>query len=85
MFGCESERKQVVEILSQKLSRYAEEAIGSVNAGEIDNPRNALELVRGAADFLVLIDEDEAARTVRRRVAVATRPKADAGNARAVA
>tara|TARA_R110002124_G_scaffold91652_4_gene233264 strand:- start:4640 stop:5995 length:1356 start_codon:yes stop_codon:yes gene_type:complete len=85
VFGCESERKQVVEILSQKLSRYAEEAIGSVNAGEIDNPRNALELVRVAADFLVLIDEDEAARTVRRRVAVATRPKADAGNARAVA
>ncbi|WP_339871733.1 hypothetical protein [uncultured Brevundimonas sp.] len=85
VFGCESERKQVVEILSQKLSCYAEEAIGTVNAGEIPDPRHALELVSVSADFLTLIDEEEAARTVRRRVAVATRPRRSAAPGKAVA
>lgn len=85
VFGCESERKQVVEILSHKLSRYAEEAIGAINSGEIDNPRHALELVSVAADYLTLIDEEEAARTVRRRAAAANRTRPDTGAKRAVA
>ncbi len=85
MFGCESERKEVVEVLSQRLSRYAEEAIGAVNAGEVDNPRHALTLVSISADFLTLIDEEEAARTVRRRAAIANRPKKATAVARAVA
>lgn len=73
VFGCESERKQLVEALSLRLSRYAEEAIGAVNSGEVDDPRQALALVNVAADYLTLIDEEEAARIVRRRAAVATR------------
>lgn len=81
VFGCESERKQVVDILSQKLSRYAEEAIGAVSAGEIADPRHALELVGVAAGYLTLLDEDEAARIVRRRAAVANRPRQGAGKA----
>ncbi|WP_339933373.1 hypothetical protein [uncultured Brevundimonas sp.] len=85
VFGCESERKQVVEILSQKLSRYAEEAIGAVNTGELANPRHALDLVSLSADFLTLLDEEEAARTIRRRAAIASRPKRPSGAARAVA
>ncbi len=85
VFGCESERKEVVEVLSQRLSRYAEEAIGAVNAGEVDNPRHALTLVSISADFLTLIDEEEAARTVRRRAAIANRPKKATAVARAVA
>lgn len=85
VFGCETERKQVVEILSQKLSRYAEEAIGSVNSGDLPDPRHALELVSVAADFLTLIDDEEAARTVRRRAAIARGPRKATGNTRAVA
>lgn len=81
VFGCESERKQVVDVLSQKLSRYAEEAIGAVNAGEIANPRHALELVGVVAGYLTLLDEEEAARIVRRRATVANRPRPDAGKA----
>jgi len=85
VFGCESERKQVVEVLSQKLSRYAEEALGTVNAGDLPDPRHALELVSVAADFLTLIDDEEAARTIRRRAAIASRHRKGAGNTRAVA
>jgi hypothetical protein len=85
VFGCESERKQVVEVLAQKLSRYAEEAFGTVNAGELADPRHALELVSIAADFLTLIDDEEAARTIRRRAAIAIRPRKRGGAARAVA
>jgi len=85
VFGCESERKQIVEILSQKLSRYAEEAIGMVNSGEVADLRHALELVSLSADFLTLIDEEEAARTVRRRAAAATRPRSGPEATQAVA
>ena len=80
VFGCESERKQLVEALSLRLSRYAEEAIGAVNSGEVDDPRQALALVNVAADYLSLIDEEEAARIVRRRAAAATRPRSGAAS-----
>tara|TARA_R110002167_G_scaffold23011_14_gene81903 strand:- start:3373 stop:4716 length:1344 start_codon:yes stop_codon:yes gene_type:complete len=85
VFGCESERKQVVDVLSQKLNRYAEEALGIVNAGEVDDPRHALQLVNISADFLILIDEEETARAIRRRVVVASRSKPAVGEVRAVA
>jgi hypothetical protein len=75
VFGCESERKQLVEALTVRLSSYAEEVIGLVNTGEVEDPVHAIELVGVAADFLCLIAEDETARTVRRRAAVAIRPK----------
>ena len=70
VFGFESDRKKLVNRLTERLSTYADEALDLVNCGEADEA-HGLKLIERAADFLVHLDATEAARTVRRRAAVA--------------
>lgn len=71
VFGCESDRKKLVERLIDRLSTYADEALEMVNGGEAPDENHALKLIEHAAEFLVCLDAVDAARTVRRRTAVA--------------
>jgi len=71
IFGAESDRKKLVESLTVRLTDYADMALLIVNDGEAENELNALRLVELAARCLDLIDARDAARTVRRRAAVA--------------
>lgn len=71
IFGAESDRKNLVESLTDRLSDYADKALLAVNDGEAEDEVNALRLVELAARCLDLIDARDAARTVRRRAAVA--------------
>lgn len=71
IFGAESDRKKLVESLNDRLTDYADQALLIVNDGEAADDVNALRLVELAARCLDLIDARAAARTVRRRAAVA--------------
>ena len=71
IFGAESDRKTLVESLTDRLTDYADQALLAVNDGEAEDEVNALRLVELAARCLDLIDARDAARTVRRRAAVA--------------
>lgn len=71
IFGAESDRKKLVESLIGRLTDYADQALLLVNDGEAVDEVNALRLVELAARCLDLIDARDAARTVRRRAAVA--------------
>lgn len=71
IFGAESDRKKLVESLTNRLTDYADMALLTVNDGEAPDELNALRLVELAARCLDLIDAKDAARTVRRRAAVA--------------
>ena len=70
-FGAESDRKKLVEALTGRLSDYADQALHLVNDGEVEDEAHALKLIALAAHCLALIDAKDAARTVRRRAAVA--------------
>lgn len=78
IFGAESDRKNLVESLTARLSDYADQAVHLVNDGEAADEVNALRLVELAARCLDLIDARDAARTVRRRAAVAGAAKSGA-------
>lgn len=78
-FGCEAERKILTDALTERLADYADQALTSVNDGEAPDEAHALKLVSVAARYLELIDAKDAARTVRRRAAVAGGPAASAG------
>lgn len=71
IFGAESDRSKLVESLTARLTDYADQALLAVNDGEAEDEVNALRLVELAARCLDLIDARVAARTVRRRAAVA--------------
>lgn len=71
IFGAESDRKKLVESLTERLTDYADKALLIVNDGAAPDEVNALRLVELAARCLDLIDARDAARTVRRRAAVA--------------
>lgn len=71
IFGAESDRKKLVESLTVRLTDYADQALMIVNDGEAEDELNALRLVELAARCLDLVDAKDAARTVRRRAAVA--------------
>ncbi|HYC97376.1 hypothetical protein [Brevundimonas sp.] len=71
IFGAESDRRKLVESLTDRLTDYADQALLVVNDGEAADEVNALRLVELAARCLDLIDAKDAARTVRRRAAVA--------------
>ncbi len=75
VFGCESRRIQVVQGLTTQLTNYAELALEAVNAGEIIDEASGLERIEICAQFLDLIEAKDAARTVRRRGAVAGVPR----------
>ncbi|KQS55315.1 hypothetical protein ASG17_04265 [Brevundimonas sp. Leaf363] len=71
MFGCEADRTRVVETLTDYLFTHADQALELINAGAAADVARALEIVEIDAEFLTLIDAEDAARTVRRRAAVA--------------
>ncbi|WP_269515746.1 hypothetical protein [Brevundimonas subvibrioides] len=71
VFGCESLRHQLVTTVVERLSTYADLVMEAVNAGEAPNASAALQLVETLAQFLVLIDATEPAKTARRRAAAA--------------
>lgn len=71
VFGCEAQRAKLVAALEERLSKHADEALELINAGEAADEAHAVALVELVAEFLDRIELTEAARTVRRRVAVA--------------
>ena len=73
-FGCEADRKALVEALTARLIDYAEQVLRLVNDGEAPDEAHAMKLIAFVAQCLDLIAADEAARTVRRRAAVAGHP-----------
>jgi len=83
VFGAESNRKLLVESLTARLSDYADEALHMVNDGEVADEAHALKLIALASHCLALINAKDAARTVRRRAAVAGADKDDKASSRA--
>jgi len=73
-FGCEADRKTLVDALTDRLSDYADQALRMINDGEAGDEAHALGLVELTALCLDHIDADDPARTVRRRAAVAGAP-----------
>ena len=73
-FGCEADRKALVETLTDRLSDHADQTLRLINDGEAGDEPHALALVELAALCLDLIDAGDPARTVRRRAAVAGSP-----------
>jgi hypothetical protein len=73
-FGCEADRKTLVDALIARLSDYADQALRMINEREAEDEAHALGLVELTALCLDHIDADEPARTVRRRAAVAGTP-----------
>ena len=71
VFGCEAQRTKLVADLDERLTRYADEALELINAGDAPDEAHAARLVEWVAEGLERIERIEAARTVRRRVAVA--------------
>ncbi|MGZ9101291.1 MAG: hypothetical protein ACXW3O_16450, partial [Brevundimonas sp.] len=78
-FGCEADRKILVETLTARLSDYADQVLRMVNDGEAPDEAHAMKLIAFTAQCLDLIAATEAARTVRRRAAVAAGPLGDSG------
>ena len=73
-FGCEADRKALVDSLTARLSDYADQALRMINDGEAGDEVHAMALVELVAVCLDHIDADDPARTVRRRAAVAGAP-----------
>ena len=73
-YGCEADRKTLVEALTVRLSDYADQTLRLINDGEAEDEAHAVALVDLVARCLDLIDAVEPARTVRRRAAVAGAP-----------
>ncbi|MDP1912967.1 hypothetical protein [Brevundimonas sp.] len=73
-FGCEADRKTLVDALTDRLSDHADQTLRMINDGEAEDEAHALGLVELAAVCLDHIDAVEPARTVRRRAAVAGAP-----------
>lgn len=79
VFGCEAQRAKLVTTLEERLSKHADEALELINGGEAEDEAHAVALVELVAEFLDRIELTEAARTVRRRVAVAGGPPSASG------
>ena len=73
-FGCEADRKILVETLTARLIDHADETLRMINDGDAGDEAHALKRVELAARCLDLIEAVDAARTVRRRAAVASGP-----------
>lgn len=76
VFGCEGQRRQVLQAVTDRLTTYADQALDLVNRGDAADETTALGIVGMTADFLTVLEAQDAARTVRRRVAVAGAPVA---------
>lgn len=84
-FGCEADRRALVETLTTRLADYADEALRLINDGEAADESHALKLVELSADCLDRIAADEVARAVRRRAAVASGLRTEGGASSATA
>ncbi|HWQ87470.1 hypothetical protein [Brevundimonas sp.] len=73
-FGCEADRKTLVEALTGRLTDYADQVLRMINDGEAPDEARAMKVMAFAAQCLDLIAATEAARTVRRRAAVSGGP-----------
>ena len=71
VFGCEAERKTQVAALGDRLLDYADQALRMIHEGAVEDETHAFGLIELAALCLDRIDAEQAARTVRRRAAVA--------------
>lgn len=78
-FGCEADRKTLVEDLTARLADHADETLRMVHDGDAEDETHALKLIELAARCLDLIDAVDVARTVRRRAAVASTPSRQGG------
>ncbi|HVL41710.1 MAG TPA: hypothetical protein VM348_06090, partial [Brevundimonas sp.] len=78
-FGCESDRKGLVEALTARLTDYADQVLRMINDGEAPDEARAMKVMAFTAQCLDLIAATEAARTVRRRAAVAGGPSSAGG------
>jgi hypothetical protein len=78
-FGCEADRKTLVEALTTRLTDYADQVLRMINDGEAPDEARAMKIMAFAAQCLDLIAATEAARTVRRRAAVAGGPSGVGG------
>lgn len=78
-FGCEADRKTLVEALTARLTDYADQVLRMINDGEAPDEARAMKVMAFAAQCLDLIAATEAARTVRRRAAVAGGPSSAGG------
>lgn len=78
VFGCETLRHQLVQSMSERITTWVDQVIEAVNAGDAPDQRKSLGMVETLAKCLLLIDETDAARTVRRRAGAAgARPPLD--------
>jgi len=71
IFGCESQRYKLVQSATERITGYVDMTIDAVNAGEVADQAGILARVEQLAKLLLLIDANDAARTVRRRAAAA--------------
>jgi len=71
VFGCESQRFQLVQSAVERITTFVDLTIEAVNAGDADDEARALGLIETLARLLLLIDATDAAKTVRRRAAAA--------------
>lgn len=78
-FGCEADRKALVEALTARLTDYSDLVLRMINDGEAPDEAHALKVMAFTAQCLDLIAATEAARTVRRRAAVAGGSSAGGG------
>ena len=78
-FGCEADRKALVEALTARLTDYADQVLRMINDGDAPDETRALKIMAFTAQCLDLIAATEAARTVRRRAAVAAGPSGVGG------
>lgn len=71
VFGCETLRHQVVQSTTERVTTWVDQVIEAVNAGDAPDQRKSLGMVETLAKCLLLIEETDAARTVRRRAGAA--------------
>lgn len=74
VFGCEAERRQMVESITGRLATWADEAIERLNDGALADEATARKRVALTGELLGLIGASEASRTVRRRLAISGNP-----------
>lgn len=78
VFGCETLRHQLVQSTTERVTTWVDQVIEAVNAGDAPDQRKSLAMVETLAKCLLLIEETDAARTIRRRAGAAgVRPSLD--------
>ena len=71
VFGCEGLRVQLVQSVTERITAWVDMVIEAVNAGDAPDQRKSLAMVETLAKCLLLIEANDAARTIRRRAGAA--------------